>query len=121
MSTKARGRSSQHSSGSLSSTAIVRLYCELLLPFLPLTLRSHLLTQNFCKHCLRRLFLETYGILFLFLDKIDPELVLPTVRSNIESYISWIAKGKAHLTSVVKHAIGQFYAKFIYFKEHVYN
>lgn len=47
---------------------------------------------------------------------IDPELVLPQVRSNIERSCEMVAKGKADFEQVVQHVLKIFKAKFQYFK-----
>lgn len=39
---------------------------------------------------------------------IDPELVLPSVRSNIERSVALIAKGKAQCEDVLNHVLGMF-------------
>lgn len=48
--------------------------------------------------------------------EIDPELVLPTVRSNIEKSCELIAKGKAEFSKVLSHVISMFKKKFEFFK-----
>lgn len=40
--------------------------------------------------------------------EIDPELVLPSVRSNIEKSCDQIAKGRADFSAVVSHVINIF-------------
>lgn len=47
---------------------------------------------------------------------IDPELVLPTIRSNIEKSCDLIAKGKADFSMVLNHVLLMFKKKFEYFK-----
>lgn len=48
--------------------------------------------------------------------EIDPELVLPQVRSNIEKSCEMIAKGKVDFNRVVNHVLQIFKAKFQHFK-----
>jgi len=48
--------------------------------------------------------------------EIDPELVLPSVRSNIEKSCEMIAKGKADFSVVLNHCLKQFHKKFQYFQ-----
>ena len=48
--------------------------------------------------------------------EIDPELVLPRVRSNIERSCELIAKGKVDFNRVVSHALAIFKDKFNFFK-----
>lgn len=50
---------------------------------------------------------------------IDPELVLPTVRGNIEKECTLIAQGKARLEDVVEHSLQVFKEKFVFFKENI--
>eukprot|EP00921_Rhytidocystis_pertsovi_P010947 GHVQ01017627.1.p1 GENE.GHVQ01017627.1~~GHVQ01017627.1.p1 ORF type:complete len:865 (-),score=112.32 GHVQ01017627.1:231-2825(-) len=50
---------------------------------------------------------------------VDPELVLPKVRSTIEQLVDLIAKGKADMQSVVQHSLAMFTAKFEYFVKKV--
>lgn len=51
--------------------------------------------------------------------KIDPELVLPKVRSSIESFILNIAAGKKTFKEVVESSISLFKQKFIFFTDNV--
>jgi DNA topoisomerase-3 len=46
---------------------------------------------------------------------IDPDLVLPAIRSNIESSVGLIAKGVADYRSVVAYSLDIFFRKFSYF------
>mmetsp|Transcript_3535 Transcript_3535/g.4062 ORF Transcript_3535/g.4062 Transcript_3535/m.4062 type:complete len:279 (+) Transcript_3535:1218-2054(+) len=48
--------------------------------------------------------------------QIDPELVLPRVRSNIERSCELISKGKVEFNRVVSHALTIFKDKFCFFK-----
>ena len=48
--------------------------------------------------------------------EIDPELVLPKVRSNIERSCEMIAKGRADFNNVVSHVLTIFKNKFEYFR-----
>ena len=50
---------------------------------------------------------------------IDPELVLPTVRSNIEKECTLIAKGNARKEDVVDHSLTIFKEKFVFFRDHI--
>ena len=50
---------------------------------------------------------------------IDSELVLPTVRSNIEKECTLIAKGKACKEDVVEHALNVFKEKFCFFRDNI--
>eukprot|EP01094_Clydonella_sp_ATCC50884_P016000 TRINITY_DN2668_c0_g3_i1.p1 TRINITY_DN2668_c0_g3~~TRINITY_DN2668_c0_g3_i1.p1 ORF type:complete len:846 (+),score=211.68 TRINITY_DN2668_c0_g3_i1:225-2762(+) len=47
--------------------------------------------------------------------RIDPDLVLPAVRSNIEKYIAYIAQGRSTFDEVVAHSLRVFKEKFMYF------
>eukprot|EP00917_Polyrhabdina_sp_WS-2016_P019818 GHVP01042382.1.p1 GENE.GHVP01042382.1~~GHVP01042382.1.p1 ORF type:complete len:833 (+),score=121.93 GHVP01042382.1:640-3138(+) len=51
--------------------------------------------------------------------RIDPELVLPTVRATIENQCNLIAKGKADSKQVVAHSLTEFRKKFHYFVENI--
>lgn len=44
--------------------------------------------------------------------EIDPELVLPQVRGNIEKSCEMISKGKADFERIVSHVLKIFKAKF---------
>lgn len=48
--------------------------------------------------------------------EIDPELVLPKVRSNIEKSCELVAKGRADFNQVVSHVLNIFKEKFNFFK-----
>lgn len=50
---------------------------------------------------------------------IDPELVLPLVRSRVEEYVTHIAEGRAQLQDVLSYSLELFFAKFKFFKEHI--
>jgi DNA topoisomerase-3 len=47
--------------------------------------------------------------------QIDPELVLPSIRQNIEKSCELIAKGKADFNKVLTHVLTMFKKKFEYF------
>lgn len=51
--------------------------------------------------------------------RIDPDLALPSVRSNIERYIDTIAKGKLSFEQVVDFSLDAFHKKFVYFRENI--
>lgn len=48
--------------------------------------------------------------------EIDPELVLPTIRSNIEKSCDLIAKGKSDFSRILAHVLKMFKKKFEFFK-----
>jgi len=48
--------------------------------------------------------------------EIDPELVLPRVRSNIEKSCDMVSRGRVNFNKVVNHVVGIFAAKFQHFK-----
>ena len=51
--------------------------------------------------------------------QIDPELVLPTIRSNIEKSCESIAKGRADFSKVLSHVLKMFKKKFEFFKTNI--
>eukprot|EP00727_Mastigamoeba_balamuthi_P002805 m51a1_g12521 putative dna topoisomerase 3-beta-1 (925) ;mRNA; f:67-3603 len=51
--------------------------------------------------------------------RIDPELVRPAVRANIERSITRIAKGEASFEEVTRDAVAEFTQKFKYFSEKI--
>jgi DNA topoisomerase-3 len=50
---------------------------------------------------------------------IDKDLVLPSVRSDIEKNVNLIAKGRADFHTVVNNAIALYKEKFRYFRDHI--
>ncbi|KPI89465.1 putative DNA topoisomerase III [Leptomonas seymouri] len=50
---------------------------------------------------------------------IDPELVLPLVRSRVEEYVTHIAEGRAQLQDVLSYSLDLFFSKFKFFKQHI--
>ena len=61
----------------------------------------------------RRLSPTPLGLALIQCDRrIDPELVLPTVRSHVERQLELVAKGEARRAAVVAHCLGEFRLKF---------
>lgn len=50
---------------------------------------------------------------------VDKDLVLPSIRADIEKSVGLIAKGQARYEDVVRHAINMFKQKFIYFRDNI--
>ncbi|KAK8384837.1 hypothetical protein O3P69_014418 [Scylla paramamosain] len=68
----------------------------------------------------RRLVPTNLGIVLVHgYQKIDPDLVLPTMRSAVEEQLNLIALGKADFNSVLQHTIEIFQLKFQYFVKNI--
>ncbi|KAF8361154.1 hypothetical protein PRIPAC_88077 [Pristionchus pacificus] len=50
---------------------------------------------------------------------VDPELVLPTIRADLERQLDMIASGQADFMTVKNHAVDLFRRKFLYFKDNM--
>ncbi|RNC47387.1 DNA topoisomerase 3-beta-1 [Trypanosoma cruzi] len=53
------------------------------------------------------------------IKSIDPELVLPLVRSKVEEYVTCIAEGRASLDEVLSYSLDLFFGKFRFFKQNI--
>ncbi|XP_065070574.1 DNA topoisomerase 3-beta-1-like [Rhopilema esculentum] len=70
----------------------------------------------------RRLQPTSLGIVLVHgYQKIDPELVLPTMRAALEKQLNLIAQGKADFNAVLHHSINCFNSKFEYFRKNIEN
>ncbi|MCL4135961.1 UNVERIFIED_CONTAM: hypothetical protein GTU68_032198 [Idotea baltica] len=68
----------------------------------------------------RRLVPTTLGIVLVHgYQKIDADLVLPTMRSAVEEQLNLIAQGKAQFESVLQHTLEIFLLKFQYFVKNI--
>lgn len=68
----------------------------------------------------RRLVPTTLGIVLVHgYQKIDQDLVLPTMRAAVEEQLNLIAQGKADFSAVLRHGLEIFKLKFLYFVRNI--
>ena len=73
-------------------------------------------------HSGRRLLPTSLGIVLVHgYQKIDQELVLPTMRSSVEGTLNLIAQGKANFDDVLSHTIEIFSKKYSFFEKCITN
>lgn len=54
-------------------------------------------------------------------NAVDPELVSPKLRGNMESYIAHVEKGQKNFLDVLEEMIILFRNKFIHFKNNIHK
>lgn len=68
----------------------------------------------------RKLIPTTLGTVLVHgYQKIDPELVLPTMRNAVEKQLNSIARGEGDFHSILKNAIEMYRWKFLYFVQNI--
>jgi DNA topoisomerase-3 len=82
---------------------------------------NNIVERNFCTIKPGRTIEPTkLGVVMVHgIKTIDPELVLPLVRSKVEEYVAQIANGLASKDTVLGYALQLFLAKFTFFRQNI--